>query len=78
VFKDVSELKEFIIWAKSQKIQALKVGEVEVHFGAGALIDSSAINDALLGSEEQPAPVTEEQVKALKKEELDILFHSSI
>jgi hypothetical protein len=78
MFKDVSEVKEFIIWARSQKIQALKVGEVEVHFGAAALIDSEALMESALNPELEAPTLTDEQKKALKKEEMDLLFHSSM
>lgn len=76
MFKDVSEVKEFIIWARSQKIQALKVGEVEVHFGTAALIDTETLMQDARAELEAPT-LTDEQIKALKKEELDLLFHSS-
>lgn len=39
LFKSVNELKEFIVWAKSEKIQALTVGEVSIQFSAIAMID---------------------------------------
>ncbi len=74
MFKDVSEVKEFIKWARSQQILVFKLGEVEVHFAPGASIDSAAIALAL---EEEQKPLTKEEEDAAKKEELDLLFHSS-
>jgi len=72
VFKDLSELKEFIIWAKSNQVNALKVGDVEIHFHPMAHVtDTGAI------SLEDATLTPEQQAQAQKKEELDLLFHSA-
>ena len=36
----IAELKELILWAKEQKLSALKLGDVEFHFDRLALIDN--------------------------------------
>lgn len=73
MFKDISELKEFILWAKQEKIQALKVDNVEIAFSAYAFLDPVA-------AELAPAPTrppTQAEIEALVKEEQDLLFHSA-
>ncbi len=40
MFKTVEQLKEFIIWAKDQKVQEVHVGKVVVVFSALALTES--------------------------------------
>lgn len=73
MFKDISELKEFILWAKQEKIQALKVDNVEIAFSAYAFLDPVA-------GELAPAPTrppTQAEIEALVKEEQDLLFHSA-
>jgi len=75
VFKDVSELKAFIIWAKDNKINALKVGEVEIHFSP--LAHTTGLEDALRYTDPPAGPLTPKQIEAQKKEDLDLLFHSA-
>lgn len=41
-FGTIEELKELIIWAKSQKVLVLQVGEVQVQFSAMAFVDDVA------------------------------------
>lgn len=37
MFKNIDELKDFIIWAKSEKVKAVKVGEISVELSDLAL-----------------------------------------
>ena len=53
MFKDSQELKDFITWAKSQKIYHFKVGEVEIQFTPIAMIDEDEY-------EPKNIPVTED------------------
>lgn len=39
MFKDPAELKAFILWAKEQKIQRIKVDNIEVELSTLAFID---------------------------------------
>lgn len=38
-FQNIDDIKAFLEWAKAQKIQKVKVGEVEVEFSILALTD---------------------------------------
>jgi hypothetical protein len=39
MFKDLDELKSFLMWAKEEKISAVKVDGMEVHFNSLAFMD---------------------------------------
>lgn len=80
--KTVEELKELILWAKKERIQALKVGDIEVHMSALAFTDvpdisapDSATKD--LSSTTKTSDVTLDGDSLSKEEEDAILFHSS-
>lgn len=80
MFKTVEQLKEFIMWAKTQQIKQVKIKGVDVTFSDLALVEQYEMNksqSSVLGSVQEmigSMPRTEEQ---LKKEEEDLLFHSS-
>jgi hypothetical protein len=40
MFKTVSELQEFILWAKKERVESFKAGDVEVSLSAYAFIDA--------------------------------------
>lgn len=42
MIKSVSELKELIIWAKSQKLRALKIGDIQFELSDLALVVDEA------------------------------------
>ena len=42
MFDNSEKLKEFILWAKSQRIETVKIGEIEVRFSNLAFIDDLA------------------------------------
>lgn len=72
MFKTAAELKKFILWAKAEKVEALKVGDIEIRFSPVALIDTADMG----------APIhdlrTPEQRKLDEEREFnDILFHSA-
>lgn len=76
MFKDVSELKDFIKWAKKEKLSKVKAGGIEFEISSLGLLDedqktdmNSAISKAL-----GLAPISPEEAT---KEDEDLLFHSS-
>lgn len=44
MFKTTQDLKEFILWAKDQRIEAVKVGDVEVKFSTLAFLVPDEMN----------------------------------
>ena len=74
MFKDVEELKQFVIWARDQKIQQVKVGEVEVTFSALALLSDEDTRKLTIPLSGIPA---QSDLERMKKEEEDLLYHSS-
>lgn len=77
MFKDVSEIKAFITWAKEQGVEALQIGEVAVTFSKIAI--SESLIDAALRNQ-TPAQATEAVEKTqeqLRRELDDELFHSA-
>lgn len=76
MFKDVSELKEFIAWARSQKVAKVKVADIEFEISALGLMDEESYNktqSAISVALGLPSLDPEQA----KKEEEDLLFHSS-
>lgn len=73
VFKNINEIKEFIVWAKQEKIARLKVEGVEVEFSPMALVDSS------YGDEFTENQTGGEELGATDLNEVDdeLLYHSS-
>ncbi len=45
-FESLEELKEFLTWCKSQKIQEIKIGDLIFAFNPSAFIDLGLNNDA--------------------------------
>lgn len=56
MFKTVDQLKEFIIWAKKQKVQEVHVGKVVILFSTLALTE-----DLTSEPDYEPKPTTEER-----------------
>lgn len=50
MFKTVDDLKEFLIWAKTQGIQSIKAKGVEVHYSALSLIPAETLKELTDGS----------------------------
>jgi hypothetical protein len=44
MIKTVEELKALIIWAKSQKLSRIKIGDIEVDISAYALVEEPISN----------------------------------
>lgn len=49
MISDIKELKELIIWAKSEGIKRLKVGDVDIEISDIAVIEKFAANDSVKG-----------------------------
>lgn len=81
MINNIGELKEFILWAKSQKLRAVKIGETSFEFSDLALIGdlpeaTSATSDLSVPPSSKRLPdMTPEQLS--EKEFEDTLFHSA-
>ncbi len=67
--KDANEDQDFIVWAKAQKIQSFKRGELEVHFHHTAFIGNEP--------EAEIPDIETDPTTDLREVDDDILFHSS-
>ncbi len=83
MFKTVAQLKEFILWAKSQKVQEVHVGKIVVVFSPYALAEAALDEPNMYDA---PRPPTEERdtsktlvddLGEMPDNEEDLLFHSS-
>lgn len=76
MFKDVEELKNFIIWAKSQKIKRIKVKTVEVEISDYAFIEDLVTpqSQSTLSTDEPPTP---DELEKIKAEEDELLMWSA-
>lgn len=66
MFKDVEELKNFILWAKNQKIKRLKLGDYEAEF-----------SDLVYVEQLQEAQMPEQAPGDQQKEDEELLYWSS-
>ena len=68
MFKDAAELKDFISWARKEKMSRFKVGDVEVEFTGMAHIEEVEryIKNAISG------------VEGKTDMDEDVLFHSGV
>jgi hypothetical protein len=80
-FKDVEELKAFLVWAKGEKIKALQVGSVKVEFHELAMVGDLP---ELTNESEEPKNRTNPNISAdginvpdETDSEEDLLFHSA-
>lgn len=46
MFKTQEELKEFLLWAKQEKVVRVKIADIEVEFSGLALIEEANLNTA--------------------------------
>lgn len=84
MFKTITELKEFIVWAKDQKLAAVDINGVAFSFSPTAGI-SEYINQDPFSEEVETPPIEEfdsEELKVMQEkfnsqEDDDLLFHSS-
>lgn len=70
MFLDTEELKEFIVWAKSQGIQALTVGDVSLQFSPYALLEQAEGKAATSSADGKPPAES-------PSEEEDLLYWSA-
>ena len=76
MFKSVEELKEFIVWAKTQKIAVFKVQDVEIHVSAMAYVDD------IHGSQKSEASTQSNEITEIPEvsnedaEDLELALHS--
>ena len=78
MFKTIDELKAFLLWAKKEKIDAVKVGDVEVHFNNTAMLDNITDLSEKTQEEHEVRKVVEEQLGEMPKniDEDPDLYHS--
>jgi hypothetical protein len=76
MFSNVEDLKSFLLWAKEQRIESVKAGEVEIKFSSLAFVgsfpelDEPAERPFVLSETAEISPET-------KKEDEETLFWSS-
>lgn len=58
LFKDVGEVRDFIVWCRGQRIQALEVGEVKVSFSPMAFVDPPPKRNEAEGKQPKRDPGT--------------------
>jgi hypothetical protein len=75
MFKNVQELQDFILWAKTEKVKRLKVGDVEVEISDYALVQDLYQTPLSQPSTTEPQKVDE--INRIKKEEEDLLLWSA-
>lgn len=75
MFKTPEELKAFILWAKDQKIQRVKVDKIEVEMSAYAFID--VLTQEVVSSQ-VPEPLSEATKTPQEKEEEELLYWSAL
>lgn len=70
MIKSVDELKALILWAKEQKVQAMKVGDVQFELSTMALVEATeltadkpvAADTSTLAENEQSTPDEDEKL----------------
>ena len=66
---DIEERKDFILWAKAQKIQSFKLDDLEVNFSPMAFVP-----EYIDGPSEEPSNDPKYDIKDVDE---DLLFHSA-
>ena len=85
MIKDINELKELILWAKSERVRTLSVGNIAFELSDLALSESLMELTANEGKPEKPQKELSNlssqlmiDTENMSKEELeDLLYHSS-
>ena len=82
-FENIEEIKEFLVWAKSERIKKIEVAGISAEFSDLAFVGDFAdlSNDkstttAELSSSTTPTDIQEEPVNNEETDE-DLLFHSA-
>lgn len=78
MFKTQDELKAFIIWAKEQKIQRIKIDKIEVEISNLAFIDGLEMAPLRQPATIKPVPSSDkEPAKAEETEDPDLFWSVS-
>lgn len=77
MFKTVDELKEFLMWAKEQRISEVKVGETHIVFSSLALMDTLPPNSPASLNLAEAISQVKKTPEQLAKEEDDLLYASA-
>lgn len=76
MFKDIDELKQFLLWAKKEKIAHIKLKDIEIVFTGLAFVDPVTLEP----SQVNPTAINFEkkmQEEKIQKEEEELLNWSS-
>lgn len=71
MFKTTEDLQEFISWAKKQRIELLKVGDIEVRFSTLAFVDEAT--GGLIPSDESASQTAKTEERNTSKTLVDTL-----
>lgn len=76
----IAELKELILWAKSEKVQALQVGDVRVEFSNLAMVEGLPEFSTSQATDLSVPPSSDRlpSGNAQSDEDDDILYHSAL
>lgn len=83
MFKTVAQLKEFILWAKAQKVQEIHVGKVAVVFSAYAIAEAAVdepsdfIKPRTPNEERDTSKTLVDDVPEMADNDEELLFYSS-
>lgn len=81
MFNTIEEVKQFILWAKKNKLHSVDINGVKFEISPYAFIDTLGEVESTLTEEPTEAPSNEEleimQEEFQSKEDEDLLFHSS-
>jgi hypothetical protein len=77
VFKTVDELKEFLVWAKAQRISEVKVGETHIVFSSLAIMDTLNSDSPASLTLAEAINAVQKTPEQLAKEEEDLLYASA-
>jgi O-succinylbenzoate synthase len=74
MFSNIDQIKEFLEWAKSQGIQAVKVADIEVSFSPLAFLPQEDLKEITNAGSATLAETDPNQAA----EDEELLFHSSM
>lgn len=75
IFKDIEQIKAFILWAKEQKLSRIRIDKLEVEISQYALVENLINQDShSLNTTHVPEKSPDEK---REQEDNEILFHSS-
>ncbi len=77
MFKNIDELKEFLLWAKSERISEVKIDEIHVVFSGLALMDTLPPNSPASLTLAEAINAASKTPEQLAKEEDELLYASA-